>query len=149
MSEEKYVYDHPRPAVTADIALFRHAGEAWEILLVQRARDPFKGSWALPGGFVDEMEPIEAAAARELKEECGIEGIELWQFRAFGDPHRDPRGHTISIGFMGVARKPLNERAADDTASVRWFPIKALPELAFDHSEIVAAAVERLHRIEV
>jgi 8-oxo-dGTP diphosphatase len=149
VSEGKYVYAHPRPAVTVDIALFRHAGSAWEILFIQRARDPFKGKWALPGGFVDEMEPLEAAAARELKEECGIQGVELWQFRAFGDPHRDPRGHTISIGFLGVARGDLGEKAADDASSVRWFPITALPDLAFDHPEIVAAAIERLHRIEV
>lgn len=149
MSEGKYVYSHPRPAVTVDIALFRHAGSGWEILLIQRAREPFKGNWALPGGFVDEMEPIEEAAARELQEECGIQDVELWQFRAFGDPHRDPRGHTISIGFMGIARDPLGEKAADDAASIQWFPVADLPDLAFDHPEIIAAAVERLHRIEV
>lgn len=148
MTEGRYVYDHPRPAVTVDIALFRHASGGWEILLIERGREPFQGAWALPGGFVDEMEPLEAAAARELKEECGISGVELWQFRAFGDPHRDPRGHTISIGFMGVLQRGVSLRAADDAADARWFPLSALPELAFDHSEVIAAAVERLHRIE-
>jgi 8-oxo-dGTP diphosphatase len=151
MSQSTYTYDHPRPAVTADIALFRHGAQqdAWEILLVKRRKDPFAGRWALPGGFVDEMESLEDAAARELKEECGVEGVELWQFRAFGNPGRDPRGHTISIGYLGVAGGELQATAGDDAGEVRWFPVDALPELAFDHDEIVNAARERLHRIEV
>ncbi|HEU5162809.1 MAG TPA: NUDIX hydrolase [Thermoanaerobaculia bacterium] len=149
MTHSGYTYDHPRPAVTADIALFRHGAKGWEILLVKRARDPFRDRWAIPGGFVDEMEPLEDAAARELKEECGIEGVELWQFRAFGNPGRDPRGHTISIGYLGIAKEGVEPKAGDDAGETRWFPVDALPELAFDHDEIVNAALERLHRIEV
>ena len=148
MSEGRYTYDHPRPAVTTDVALFRRTGEGgWEILLVRRGRDPFAGSWALPGGFVDELEPLEAAAARELEEECGIRGVELWQFRAFGDPHRDPRGHTVSIAYLGIVSDSVNAAAADDAADARWFPLDHLPQLAFDHDEIVRAAVERLQEM--
>lgn len=149
MTSSRYTYDHPRPAVTVDIALFRHGRGGWEILLVTRDRDPFKGHWALPGGFVDEMEPLEDAAARELKEECGIEGVELWQFRAFGAPGRDPRGHTISIGFLGIGPDALEANAGDDAREVRWHPVDALPDLAFDHDEIVNAARARLHTIEL
>lgn len=147
--KREYTYDHPRPAVTTDVALFRRAGEGWEILLVKRKHDPFEDHWALPGGFVDEMEPLEAAAARELKEECGIGGVDLWQFRAFGAPGRDPRGHTVSIAYLGIARGPVEAKADDDAAEVRWFPIGELPPLAFDHPEIINAALERLHRIEL
>ncbi|HEY0592791.1 MAG TPA: NUDIX hydrolase [Thermoanaerobaculia bacterium] len=145
----RYTYDHPRPAVTTDVALFRHGRSGWEILLVKRGRDPFKGRWALPGGFVDENESLEEAAARELQEECGIDGVELWQFRAFGNPGRDPRGHTVSIGYLGVAKEGTEPKAGDDAGETRWFPLNALPDLAFDHDEIVNAARERLHRIEV
>jgi 8-oxo-dGTP diphosphatase len=149
MSKSTYTYDHPRPAVTADVALVRHGAGGWEILLVKRSREPFRDRWALPGGFVDEHEPLEAAASRELKEECGIEGVELWQFRAFGSPGRDPRGHTISIGYLGVAGAGIEPRPGDDAGEARWFPVETLPELAFDHDEIVRAALERLHRIEI
>lgn len=149
MNESTHTYDHPRPAVTTDIAFVRHGRSGWEILLVKRSRDPFRGRWALPGGFVDQLESLESAAARELKEECGIEGVELWQFRAFGNPGRDPRGHTISIGYLGIAGESVEPRAGDDAGEVRWFLVDALPELAFDHDEIVNAALERLHRIEV
>lgn len=149
MSERRYTYDHPRPAVTTDVALFRHAGErGWEILLIRRAGEPFAGQWALPGGFVDELEPLEAAAARELEEECGIRGVDLRQIGAFGDPHRDPRGHTVSIAYLGIVRNPVEAKAADDAADARWFPLDRLPPFAFDHEELVRAAVERLRREE-
>ncbi len=149
MTQEKFTYDHPRPAVTTDVALFRHGRTGWEILLVKRDHDPFRAHWALPGGFVDADESLENCAARELKEECGIDGVELWQFRAFGNPGRDPRGHTISIGYLGVAQGSVEPKAGDDAGEVRWFSVDDLPELAFDHDEIVNAALERLHRIEV
>lgn len=150
MTEKHFTYDHPRPAVTADVALFRHGRSgAWEILLIRRAHDPFQDHWALPGGFVNELEPLEAAAARELEEECGIRGVDLWQFRAFGDPNRDPRGHTVSIAYLGIVRNAVQMKPADDAAAAEWFPVDALPPLAFDHDEIVRAAMERLHRVEV
>jgi 8-oxo-dGTP diphosphatase len=98
---------------------------------------------------VNELETLEAAAARELEEECGIRGVDLWQFRAFGDPNRDPRGHTVSIAYLGIVSTPIPLKPADDADDARWFPLDSLPPLAFDHDEIVRAALERLHRIEV
>ncbi|MGH9459304.1 MAG: NUDIX domain-containing protein [Thermoanaerobaculia bacterium] len=146
--EKEYRYEHPRPALTVDVALFRRARSSWEILLVRRAKEPFKDHWALPGGFVDEMEALETAAARELEEECGVGGVDLWQLRAFGAPGRDPRGHTVSIAYLGILHGTTDAKAADDAAEVHWFPIEGLPPLAFDHQEIINTALERLHRIE-
>src|SRR5689334_11906545 len=90
IAKKSYCYDYPRPAVTVDIILFHHDGQRIEVLLIKRARPPFKGTWAFPGGFVDKDESLERAAARELKEETGLAGIRLEQLGAFGDPGRDP-----------------------------------------------------------
>ncbi|HVR44015.1 MAG TPA: NUDIX hydrolase [Thermoanaerobaculia bacterium] len=144
MSGTKYVYDHPRPALTVDVALVRRGGSGWEVLLIRRAREPFAGRWALPGGFVDENEPLDRAAARELKEECDVDGVELEQLRAFGDPGRDPRGHTVSIAWIGFAPDAVRPRAGDDASGLAWFSIDRLPELAFDHDEILRVAAARV-----
>ncbi len=91
-----YTYPHPRPALTVDIVLIKEERDRPEILLIQRNHPPFAGHWALPGGFVDEDEPLETAARRELFEETGLESPELRQLGAFGDPGRDPRGWTVT-----------------------------------------------------
>ncbi len=137
-------YVYPRPALTADVVLFREGGEGTEVLLIRRGRPPFQGEWALPGGFVDEMEPPEAAARRELAEETGVELSEgaLRQVAAFGEPGRDPRGWVVSIAFWGEAPADLVPRAADDAAEVRWWSLDNLPPLAFDHKRIIDAAVQ-------
>ncbi len=146
-------YTYPRPALTADVALFREGEQGTEVLLIRRGRPPFRGMWALPGGFVDEMEPPEEAACRELAEETGVrlpEGA-LRQVAAFGEPGRDPRGWTVSIAFWGEAPADLRPRAADDAAEVRWWPLDNLPPLAFDHDRIIAAAIrarDAAHRLE-
>jgi len=118
------------------------AGEAYEILLIQRAREPFAGRWALPGGFVNKDEPLAAAASRELEEETGLRVEQLEQVGAFGNPGRDPRGWTISVAYRGVV--PVSESAVsgrDDAKEARWFPLDDLPPLAFDHAEIITAAL--------
>ena len=141
-SKERYCYEHPRPAVTVDIVLFYSAAEGdIEVLLIKRAREPFKGRWALPGGFVDEQESLDRAAARELQEETGLRRLRLEQFGAFGDPDRDPRGHTVSIGFTARVKKYGAVKAADDADDARWHSIKRLPRLAFDHKKIIRAAL--------
>ena len=142
--KKQHCYDHPRPSVTVDIVLFHHAGKALEVLLIKRASEPFKGQWALPGGFVDEDESLEAAAARELKEETGLYGISLQQIGAFGDPGRDPRGHTVSIAFAALLENRPEVKAGDDAEDARWHSGARPPKLAFDHKKIVRFARERL-----
>ncbi len=136
-------YTYPRPALTADVVLFREREQGTEVLLIRRARPPFKGQWALPGGFVDEGEPLAQAARRELGEETGITlPVELFQqVAAFGEPGRDPRGWTVSIAFWAEVPPDAKPCAADDAAEARWWPVNALPPLAFDHAQIIAAAL--------
>ncbi len=134
-----YEYSHPRPMVTTDVVLFRNHEDTPEVLLIKRAKEPFAGQWAFPGGFVDEGEDLEAAALRELQEETGLTAVTLFQYRTVGTPGRDPRGHTISVVYAGMC--PLEDSAVtggDDAAEAAWFPLGDLPELAFDHAEILA-----------
>lgn len=138
-----YTYPRPRPSVTTDIALFRRADEARELLLIRRRDDPFEGLWALPGGFVEKGETLEAAARRELAEETGITGVTLRQLAAYGEPGRDPRGWTVSVVFWGwrTVEDPA-PIAGDDAAEARWWPVDDLPALAFDHARIIKDALE-------
>jgi 8-oxo-dGTP diphosphatase len=140
-----YVYDWPRPMVTADAAVFAFFGRRARLLLIQRKQDPYKDHWALPGGFVEMDEDLPDAAARELAEETGLTGVPLEQLHTFGKPGRDPRGRVITVVYFGIARCHLEEvRAADDAAHVQWFDIEDLPRMAFDHEEITRSAIERL-----
>lgn len=133
-----YTYEFERPAVAADVAIVS-VDEEPQILLIRRGDEPFKGAWALPGGFVDPDETLENAAARELKEETGLTDVPLEQIGAFGDPGRDPRGWTISVVFLArVRRSEVDPRAGDDAAEVAWRRLDDLPtELAFDHKKIL------------
>ena len=145
MPEKKYCYEYPRPAVTADCILFGVEDKTLHVLLIERGNDPFKGKWALPGGFLDEDETIEACAARELKEETGLEGIALEQFYTFSEPGRDPRGRSIAVAFIAIINMHEHEaKAGDDAANIRWFPVDALPELAFDHNKVIKKALLKI-----
>lgn len=115
-----------------------------EVLLIKRAREPFKEQWAFPGGFVDKDESLEAAAARELAEETGLSNIQFEQVGAFGDPGRDPRGHTVSVVFAGVIEKRELASAADDASEAAWHSALKPPELAFDHNKILTMTLKRL-----
>ena len=139
-----HCYDHPRPAVTVDIVLFHRSRDRVEVLLIKRKREPFKGRWAFPGGFVDKDESLEDAASRELAEETGLSGIHLEQFGAFGDPGRDPRGHTVSITFAAVLDRSRNAKPADDAADAAWHSALRPPRLAFDHKKILSIALKRV-----
>eukprot|EP00903_Cladosiphon_okamuranus_P013253 g12358.t1 len=134
-----YRYRWPRPSVTVDCLIYAlDEGSPW-ILLIKRKNDPFKGSWALPGGFVDENEGLDAAARRELEEETGVTNCAMVQTGAYGDPGRDPRGHTITVAFMAWApsRAACNARAGDDAAEACFFPVERLPTMAFDHLKVI------------
>ena len=141
-----YIYEWPRPMVTADAAVFSFAhGKAW-LLLVHRKNDPFAGHWAIPGGFLELDEELEDAAARELEEETGLAGIPLEQIHTFGALGRDPRGRLITVVYMGIiedGQPPVT--GGDDAADARWFDIEHLPEnLAFDHDVVSAFAIATL-----
>lgn len=140
-----FTYKYARPAVTVDAALFGLDAEDLKILLIQRGREPHKGQWALPGGFIRVGEAPDVAVARELKEETGIRVRRLVQLGAYGDPKRDPREHVISLAFLGLT--PIAEhrpKADTDAHAVAWHSLDDLPALAFDHADIVNDAVDRL-----
>ena len=142
--ERKHCYEYPRPAVTVDIVLFVGLEDRIEVLLIKRARPPFRGRWAFPGGFVDADESLEDAARRELVEETGITGVKLNQLGAFGDPGRDPRGHTVSIVFTALLDDKPIAVAADDAAEALWHSARRPPRLAFDHGKILHLALEQV-----
>ena len=142
--KKQFCYAYPRPAVTVDVVIVTRERRP-RVLLIRRKNDPFAGLWAVPGGFVDMDEPLDAAAARELREETGVAAERLEQLHTFGDPGRDPRGRTITVAYMAeVDAEQVQPRAADDAAEVGWHDLHALPPLAFDHDKILACARARL-----
>ena len=142
-----FTYDYPRPCVSVDCVIFRREGDGLQVLLINRKNEPFRGLWALPGGFVDMGETLEQAACRELHEETGLEGIAMEQLQAFSEPGRDPRARTITVVFYGFAAGGNDQvHAMDDAAMAGWFWIKDLPPLAFDHDIILEKAVRKISR---
>ena len=121
-----FTYPYPRPSVTADVVAFTLRADDLAVLLIRRKEEPFKGCWALPGGFVNENESLERAAARERYEETGLTGVKLEQLGAFGDPGRDPRGHTITVAFVTFRTTETAIAAGDDASAAEWVPLRAL-----------------------
>jgi 8-oxo-dGTP diphosphatase len=139
--QSQYIYDYPRPRVATDIVVLANIDDETNVLLIRRGNEPYQGDWALPGGFVDENESLKACAERELQEETGVTGIALEQFYTYGDPGRDPRGWSLSIAFWGVVKGALPfVEGADDAVEAAWYPLDALPPLAFDHDDMIAHA---------
>lgn len=137
--------DYPRPSVTVDLVILTIATNDLKALLIRRDQEPFKDRWALPGGFVEIDESLEHAAARELKEEVGVKDVYLEQLYTFGDPGRDPRGWVVSVAYYAlVSPDKYRVAAATDARQARWFPVTRLPQLAFDHAEILRAALARV-----
>jgi 8-oxo-dGTP diphosphatase len=142
---QQHCYAYPHPAVTTDVVLFTIREQSLSVLLIQRGNPPCQGMWALPGGFLDIDEDLEACAKRELFEETGIEGIYLEQLYTFGDPQRDPRERVISVTYFALSQSDhLSPKASSDAAHAAWFSINELPPLAFDHVNIIQLARKRL-----
>jgi 8-oxo-dGTP diphosphatase len=140
-----YSYEYPHPAVTVDIVVFTIRHDALKVLLIKRAERPYRGRWAMPGGFVGIDEGLDEAAARELREETGVDDVYLEQLYTFGDPGRDPRERVITVAYYAlIPSDRLQLRAATDAEAVGWFALDELPKLAFDHARILEMALQRL-----
>jgi len=137
--------DFKQPSVTTDLVIFTIKDNSLKVLLVKRDAEPFKGSWALPGGFVRIDESLEDAAKRELEEETGVKDVYLEQLFSFGNPKRDPRGRVITITYMALVNSGnIKLKATTDVSDAKWFSIKKIPQLAFDHKKILNYALQRL-----
>ena len=148
METKKYSYDYPHPAVTTDCVIFGFDGSDLKVLLIERGIEPFKGKWALPGGFLKMDETAHEGALRELEEETGMKNAYIRQFNTFTEPGRDPRERVITIAHYALVR--LQEvKGGDDAAQARWFTMDEIPPLAFDHDRILRMAQimlrERIH----
>src|SRR6185295_15312554 len=140
-----FSYKYPRAALTVDCVVFGFDEGELKVLLIERALEPFKGRWALPGGFVRVDETLDEAARRELQEEAGLKGVFLEQLYSFGAIKRDSRERVVSVAYYALVKLGAhNTNAATDAADARWFPISQLPSLAFDHDEIFRTALMRL-----
>lgn len=143
--------DYFKPSVTVDILIFSYTNQQLCLLLIQRKRAPFEDCWALPGGFIEPDETLDASARRELAEETGLEVEQLFFTNIYGNPGRDPRGRTISAAYRTAilqGERP-SVKAQDDAKDARWFPISQLPELAFDHQVIIDDAVADLYAAQL
>jgi 8-oxo-dGTP diphosphatase len=147
MRQNSYTYDYPRPALTVDVVIFTLREAELQVLLIRRAAAPFQGQWAFPGGFVDDMsESLEQAALRELQEETGIRDAYIEQLYTYGDPERDTRGRVVTVAYFALiaADTFFRDPGGDDAAEASWFPLSKLPDLAFDHDDILEYALRRL-----
>ena len=141
-----YTYEYERPALTVDAIIYRQQRAASghrvenQILLIQRGVEPFKGKWALPGGHVDKYEDPEQACIREIIEETGVELHEddTSLYYVVGGEGRDPRGWVVALVYVAYVPWTTEPQAGDDAAEAQWFPTTELPEMAFDHKEVVS-----------
>jgi 8-oxo-dGTP diphosphatase len=140
-----FSYKYPRPALTVDCVVFGFDDGELKVLLIERGLEPFKGRWALPGGFVKVDETVDDAARRELEEKAGLKNVFLEQLYTFGTVNRDPRERVVSVAHYALVKLSEHEaKAATDAANARWFPVSKVPKLAFDHAGILAMALARL-----
>ena len=138
MSKGAYTYDYPRPMLTADAVVFAVQDEVLNVLLIQRGHEPWKGMWAIPGGFIEIDEELDTAALRELEEETSVTGVPLVQYHTFGGVDRDPRGRVITVAYLGVADPDrVDPKGGDDAAYAAWKPMIDLPPMAADHRDVV------------
>lgn len=144
----EYCYKYPHPAITADCVIFGFDGQTLNVLLVERGVEPYKGMWALPGGFMRMDETIDDCAARELHEETNLSEVYLEQFKVFSSVNRDPRERVVTVAFIALVRpSDYHVIAGDDASKALWFNESLLPPLAFDHEAIIHAAREHLSEL--
>src|SRR5207237_1127461 len=133
-----HTYQYPRAALTVDCVVFGYDEGELKVLLIERGLEPFKGRWALPGGFVRVDETLDDAARRELQEETGLERVYLEQLYSFGDLERDPRERVVSVAYYALVKLGDHRvRAATDARDAAWFAVWDTPSLAFDHDQIL------------
>lgn len=147
IAENYDVTEYERPSVTVDVVIFSILEEQLKVLLIKRKHWPYKGVWAIPGGFVKMDESLEEAAYRELAEEARVTpaNVYLEQLYTFGDPDRDPRTRVITVTYFAlVGADKINPQADSDAEDVGWFSVYDLPSLAFDHARILNYALTRL-----
>lgn len=144
---KKYEYDFEMPAVTVDCAIFRHNKETLspEVLLIKRRNEPYKDYWALPGGFLDMNETIEESTNREVMEETNIDIVNTcyskrYHIGVFDEPNRDERGRVISFLSTAIISGTTQAVAGDDASELKWFSLRKLPPLAFDHMSMINKA---------
>lgn len=145
-----YVYDYPMPSLTVDCAVLKFNENAGiDILLIKRKNEPYKGCWALPGGYMEINETLEDAVKREVKEETGIDinrsCFKYFNDKIFDNPDRDERGRVISVLSIVVVPCDTEFSAGDDAVECKWFSLRQLPPLAFDHKDMIEHAKERLN----
>ena len=134
-----------KPSVTVDIVIFTIKDNDLKVLLVKRGIEPFKGKWAIPGGFVRMHESLEEAAKRELEEETGVKDVYLEQLYTFGEPKRDPRGRVITVSYVALINSnKIKLSASTDVSEAKWFSASDCPTLAFDHKTILEYALKRI-----
>lgn len=145
--QSTFCYEYPRPCLTVDCVVFGLALEQLKVLLVQRDNEPFSKQWSLPGGFVRMEESLDDCAKRVLLNKTGCENIYFEQLYTFGTPDRDPRGRTISVAYYALVNSsefPLDQDASESRGQAEWFEVQNIPNLAFDHSQILRIALARL-----
>ena len=145
MENKAYTYKYPHPSVTTDCVIFGFDGNKLRVLLIERGIEPYKGKWALPGGFLKTDESAEEGALRELQEETGLTGAYIRQFHAFTAPDRDPRERVITIAYYALVRLQ-DVQSGDDAAKAQWISLDEMPALAFDHDQILRMAERSLRK---
>ena len=129
--------------MTADCVVVTREAEP-KVLLIQRGSEPFKGRWAFPGGFMNMDETTEQCAIRELEEETGLRVSEMKQIGAYSKVDRDPRGRTVTVAYLAIVDEPIAVTGQDDAAKAEWWPLSYLPDLAFDHDDIMQDAIRKM-----
>ena len=143
--KEENIHSFAKPSVTADIIIFTIQNQKLKVLLIKRGVEPFKNMFAIPGGFVKMNENLEQAAKRELEEETGVKEVYLEQLYTFGEVNRDPRGRVITVAYMALVNSEnINLKASTDASEAQWFSTKKIPDLAFDHKNILNYSLKRL-----